>query len=132
MLVQVWKTDSDFSAQKKLEIYDLKLLNSWATRIRTLKMLESESSALPFGDSPLPQQMVVYINDKKNASVFLKKIKKLFWTFWRRNKVRFPFCFWKLCTCMISRFFLLRVAKWGIKYIEKDNRRQCQCIHMMQ
>ena len=75
------------SHKKSLKSYDLKLLDSWATRIRTLKMLESESSALPFGDSPLPQQMVVYINDKKNASVFLKKIKKLFGAFWRRNKV---------------------------------------------
>lgn len=29
------------------------ILISSATRIRTWKMLESESSALPFGDSPL-------------------------------------------------------------------------------
>ena len=65
---------TDLSHKKSLKSYDLKLLDSWATRIRTLKMLESESSALPFGDSPLPQQMVVYINYKKNASVFLKKI----------------------------------------------------------
>ena len=40
-------------------------------------MLESESSALPFGDSPLPQQMVLYINARNNASVFFKKMKKI-------------------------------------------------------
>jgi hypothetical protein len=43
-----------------------------------LKMLESESSALPFGDSPLPQQMVVYTKAQNNASTFLKKFKKIF------------------------------------------------------
>ena len=31
---------------------NLDRLMNWATRIRTWKMLESESSALPFGDSP--------------------------------------------------------------------------------
>ena len=31
---------------------NLDRLINWATRIRTWKMLESESSALPFGDSP--------------------------------------------------------------------------------
>ena len=41
-------------------------------------MLESESSALPFGDSPLPQQMVVYTKAQNNAITFLKKFKKLF------------------------------------------------------
>lgn len=62
------------------------ILISSATRIRTWKMLESESSALPFGDSPLPQQMVVYIIVRKIASVFLKKFKKICkpseWLFW--------------------------------------------------
>lgn len=43
-----------------------------------LEMLESESSALPFGDSPLPQQMVVYTKAQNNASTFLKKFKKIF------------------------------------------------------
>lgn len=69
---------TDLSHKKSLKSYDFKLLDSWATRIRTLKMLESESSALPFGDSPLPQQMVVYINYKKNASVFFEKNIKIF------------------------------------------------------
>ena len=60
--------------QKRLE-KKLKSL-SWATRIRTWKMLESESSAVPFGDSPLPQQMVLYINARNNASVFFEKNEK--------------------------------------------------------
>jgi hypothetical protein len=29
------------------------VVQNWPTRIRTLKMLESESSALPFGDGPM-------------------------------------------------------------------------------
>ena len=69
---------TDLSHKKSLKSYDFKLLDSWATRIRTLKMLESESSALPFGDSPLPQQMVVYTKAQNNASTFLKKFKKIF------------------------------------------------------
>ena len=56
--------------KKDLKSNDFKSFESWATRIRTLKMLESESSALPFGDSPLPQQMIVYIIARENASVF--------------------------------------------------------------
>lgn len=64
-----------FPAKQKSTIY-MVLSDNWPTRIRTLKMLESESSALPFGDSPLPQQMVVYIIVRKIASVFLKKFKK--------------------------------------------------------
>ena len=34
-------------------VFGKQMLFSWATRIRTLKMTESESVALPFGDSPL-------------------------------------------------------------------------------
>ena len=34
------------------------LITSWATRIRTLKMTESESVALPFGDSPMSFRLV--------------------------------------------------------------------------
>ena len=33
--------------------YGVSLFSSWATRIRTLKMTESESVALPFGDGPI-------------------------------------------------------------------------------
>ncbi len=39
-----------------------------------LEMLESESSALPFGDSPMSlnqRQNVLYTNPNKNASLFL-------------------------------------------------------------
>ena len=54
---------------------------SWATRIRTLKMTESESVALPFGDSPkaLPfrQQSLLYTNPVKFASI-LRKILHIF------------------------------------------------------
>ena len=62
--------------KKDLKSLDLKSFFSWATRIRTLKMLESESSALPFGDSPLPQQMILYTNWSNNASFFFRKLKK--------------------------------------------------------
>lgn len=65
------------STRKGHRIRDVLKFNS-ATRIRTWKMLESESSALPFGDSPLPQQMVVYTKAQNNASTFLKKFKKIF------------------------------------------------------
>ena len=34
-------------------VFGKQMLFSWATRIRTLKMTESESVALPFGDSPI-------------------------------------------------------------------------------
>ena len=40
-----------------------------------LEMLESESSALPFGDSPMSlnqRQNVLYTNLNKNASLFLQ------------------------------------------------------------
>ena len=51
-------------------------VESWATRIRTLKMTESESVALPFGDSPmcvaLCQQPLLYTNTSEFASVFRK------------------------------------------------------------
>lgn len=40
------------STRKGHRIRDVLKFNS-ATRIRTWKMLESESSALPFGDSPI-------------------------------------------------------------------------------
>ena len=57
------------------------VLRSWATRIRTLKMTESESVALPFGDSPrmLPfrQQSLLYTNLQKFASI-LRKILHIF------------------------------------------------------
>lgn len=65
------------STRKGHRIRDVLKFNS-ATRIRTWKMLESESSALPFGDSPLPQQMVVYTKAQNNASTFLKKFQKNF------------------------------------------------------
>ena len=48
-----------------------------------LEMTESESVALPFGDSPMfcccvSQQNVLYIIHFKNASTFLKFFKKIF------------------------------------------------------
>ena len=47
---------------------------SWATRIRTLKMLESESSALPFGDSPSQGLIIYYV--KLKCKHYFKKINK--------------------------------------------------------
>ena len=44
-----------------------------------LEMTESESVALPFGDSPMSQHNVFYTNLFKNASTFLK----LFQLFWK-------------------------------------------------
>ena len=49
----LWNT---FETNKKPLKKSLQRLYSSATRIRTWKMLESESSALPFGDSALQQQ----------------------------------------------------------------------------
>ena len=47
---------SVFKTNKKPLKKSLQRLYSSATRIRTWKMLESESSALPFGDSASQQQ----------------------------------------------------------------------------
>ena len=48
------------------------VLISSATRIRTWKMLESESSALPFGDSAL-SNMFMIIQDCPNVKHFFEK-----------------------------------------------------------
>ena len=53
------------------------VLISSATRIRTWKMLESESSALPFGDSAL-SNMFMIIQDCPNVKHFFEKYIKLF------------------------------------------------------
>ena len=45
-------------------------LTNWATRIRTLKMTESESVALPFGDSPSTQRDVLYNIVSISSSTF--------------------------------------------------------------
>ena len=52
------------------------LFKSWATRIRTLKMLESESSALPFGDSPLLSTDDIILQQFEKSKHFFKKITK--------------------------------------------------------
>ena len=53
------------------------VLKSWATRIRTLKMLESESSALPFGDSPLlSTDDIILQGFEKSKHFFQKFVKK--------------------------------------------------------
>ena len=52
-------------------VFGKQMLFSWATRIRTLKMTESESVALPFGDSPSIQRYILYISYRVTSSIFL-------------------------------------------------------------
>ena len=65
------------------------LFVNWATRIRTLKMTESESVALPFGDSPISDlqsillwwELIIdcgvnYNHIRRNSQVFFEKFKK--------------------------------------------------------
>ena len=58
-----------------------------------LEMTESESVALPFGDSPMSQHNVFYTNLFKNASTFLK----LFQLFFEKS------CF----ICCLSTYLML-------------------------
>ena len=58
-----------------------------------LEMTESESVALPFGDSPMSQHNVFYTNFFKNASTFLK----LFQFFLKKS------CF----ICCLSTYLML-------------------------
>lgn len=58
------------STRKGHRIRDVLKFNS-ATRIRTWKMLESESSALPFGDGPMSR-------DKKYSSIVTITMQVLF------------------------------------------------------
>ena len=50
------------SLSKLCQINTYSFFFSWATRIRTLKMTESESVALPFGDSPISYTQSLYCN----------------------------------------------------------------------
>ena len=59
---------------------------SSATRIRTWKMLESESSALPFGDSAL-NNIFIIIQLQRNVKHFLQKKKKFYFLFRKRNDI---------------------------------------------
>ena len=75
--------------------------SSSATRIRTWKMLESESSALPFGDSAL-NNMFIIIQDCKNVKHFFKKYLKFYFLFPKGNDIiiRSGFALWmeeRLC-----------------------------------
>ena len=69
----------NISIKQKRPEKNLKSL-SWATRIRTWKMLESESSALPFGDSPLYDGLCLtswyYIICFRKMQAFFEKIRK--------------------------------------------------------
>ena len=51
-------------------VFGKQMLFSWATRIRTLKMTESESVALPFGDSPSIQRYILYSSYRVTSSIF--------------------------------------------------------------
>ncbi len=55
---------------KKKDQHNMLIFN-WPTRIRTLKMLESESSALPFGDGPLS-------SDREYSIITLFRMQALF------------------------------------------------------
>lgn len=61
--------------KKGHRIRDVLKFNS-ATRIRTWKMLESESSALPFGDSPLLSTDDIILQQFEKSKHFFKKITK--------------------------------------------------------
>ena len=49
----------------------------WGTGIRTPVMSESESDALPLGDAPIFEQVILYHYKLGLSIVFCKKIKKI-------------------------------------------------------
>ena len=69
-------------------VFGKQMLFSWATRIRTLKMTESESVALPFGDSPLLCFSVVP-RDKIYTNTCLYVLQVLFSIFFNFFEVLF-------------------------------------------
>ena len=77
--------------KKGHRIRDVLKFNS-ATRIRTWKMLESESSALPFGDSAL-SNMFMIIQDCPNVKHFFEKYIKFCFLFPKGNDIIKRSCF---------------------------------------
>ena len=91
------------------------ILISSATRIRTWKMLESESSALPFGDSAL-NNMFMIIHDCPNVKHFFEKYIKFCFLFPKGNDIikRSYFMLWmeeRICIHLPAGFVSVRRTK---------------------
>ena len=102
------------STRKGHRIRDVLKFNS-ATRIRTWKMLESESSALPFGDSAL-NNMFMIIQDCPNVKHFFEKYIKFCFLFPKGNDIIKRSCFmlWmeeRICIHLPAGFVSVRRTK---------------------